>query len=48
MFVNGKFVDCDLFLLLEVEVTKKQRKDVETYENGINKHTALLIKVCSV
>jgi hypothetical protein len=48
MFISGKFVDCDMFWLLEIEVTETQRKDIEMYEHGINKHTALLIKVCSV
>jgi hypothetical protein len=34
MFVSDKFVDCDLFWLLESEVTEQQRKDIETYEHG--------------
>jgi hypothetical protein len=45
MFVSGKFVDCDLLWLLESEVTLGQkRKDIETYEHGFNKRTALQTK----
>ena len=49
MFVSGKFVDCDPFWLFESEVrVEQQRKDIKTFEHGINKHTVLLIKVCSI
>jgi len=48
MFISGKTADCDLFWLLESEVKEQQRKGIATYEHGINKHTAFLIKVCSI